>query len=216
MRIHRHFLVVSRTGRTSLDFPPKGYAGHSGRLDIVARSMAAAFSSEEFLERTEFTAVLLGPPSPPLVITVRGRLLRGPMTLESHGQKVLFDALRGAADSYVDVIRQDPLEYARHLLSERRYAPVILSETGVPARPFFEALRDGARLAFLLGTREDPPEEFVELFKRMGAVALSYPGGRYFASQCVFYTQYLIRRAEVGARVAWALAGFGRRGAAGT
>ncbi len=63
------FLIVSPTGRTSPDnIPLRGYAGPSGRLDVVARAFEAVVEDKALA-----VAVLLGPPEPPVTVVADSR-----------------------------------------------------------------------------------------------------------------------------------------------
>lgn len=74
----RRFLLVAHDARTANDFPLDDLPGSAGRMDLVARCVAAGLLvSHGVRVDTEFLAVMLGPPRPPRLLRFVGSEIRG-------------------------------------------------------------------------------------------------------------------------------------------
>ncbi len=91
----RAFVIVGTSARTSGDFELKGFAGASGRMDVIAVSMIGALSYPKPRSDVVFIAVLEGPPSPPVTIIVKGWEVRRVPESEVEVGRYIRDALRG-------------------------------------------------------------------------------------------------------------------------
>lgn len=85
------FLLKASQAATSPIFSPRSLASLGGRMDLVARSIIAAFSAgSELRRKTAFLAVLEGPPRPPILLVARGdRLGRAPSSELEVGELIL-------------------------------------------------------------------------------------------------------------------------------
>jgi tRNA pseudouridine-54 N-methylase len=159
------YIVVSPTARTDASWPPRGYAGPSGRLDVVARAAAAAVSIER---GAAVAGLLLGPPRPPLTLLVDSTCIGG------LGERGVMEVFRG-------------------LILGRRRGRCLALPWG-PERLIHEALRAGYRLylleergrdiasvpgalegraAYLAGAHLDPPPEVLAHARRAAAASVS-------------------------------------------
>lgn len=147
------FLIVSPTGRTSPDnIPPRGYAGPSGRLDVVARAFEAVVEDGALA-----AAVLLGPPEPPITV------------IADTGCRARLRGERGFIEGYLRALRSEsscPRVFRgvglRDVLSlaSRTHRIVYLREGGVDVMEgrVLEAICSKA--LFVLGSHIDiPPGE---------------------------------------------------------
>lgn len=74
----RRFLLVAHDARTAADFSLDDLPGSGGRMDVVARCVAASLLvSHGVREDAEFVAVLQGPPKPPRTVRFVGAHVRG-------------------------------------------------------------------------------------------------------------------------------------------
>lgn len=142
------YVIISPTAVTSSNFPRKGYAGPSGRLDVVARAMTAPF---HFERDALAVGILLGPPRPP--ITVMG----------------YKDCLGLSERSAIEAIRRALLgrppqgcialatghDFILHVLAKSGFTIIYLSEKGddISGRP--EAIN--CRCAYFAGSHVDVP-----------------------------------------------------------
>jgi tRNA (pseudouridine54-N1)-methyltransferase len=73
----RTFVVIGHRAVTAPNFSLDDVPGTSGRLDVLLRSVAAAFMLSHGIRRdTEAYLLLLGPPDPPRTIWIQGERLR--------------------------------------------------------------------------------------------------------------------------------------------
>jgi tRNA pseudouridine-54 N-methylase len=171
------FIVVSATARTSPDIPLRGYAGPSGRLDVVARAFEA-IAEEGGLG----VGVLLGPPSPPVTVTAGKRCIE-----EVGGERGFVRAYREALLGGATCLRAYRGVGLRDVLSiaSRSHTVIILSEEGLDVGDpgALEAVR--GRAAFVLGSHVDmPPEE--------ERVASAYARLRVSVGPLSYHTEHVI------------------------
>jgi len=77
----RIFIIKSSTAHTAFDYSIKDIPGTSGRLDLICRSLNAAFQlSHSFRKNVRVYTVLYGPPDPPKTIRFEGAKIK-PKTL---------------------------------------------------------------------------------------------------------------------------------------
>ena len=185
MRRARHaFIVVSPTARTDTSYPLRGYAGASGRIDVVAVSMIASSS----LEDSMFMGVLLGPPSPPLTIfTTPGcrppKSERGAVSwIRVAVAKGSYECLRTARIGLLD---------AASMLVREGFRLVVLSEDGID---FPKAQILGGKTAFILGSHVDIPEHLMsELYSVARPVKASVGPRSLHSSHVILLVSWLLR-----------------------
>ncbi len=117
------YIVLSPTAATSPDFPLKGYAGPSGRLDVVARAMTAPL---HFDREAVSIGILLGPPRPPLTIMgYRDCLGSG----ERSAMTALRLALQGRPPKGCMAVKAGH-DFILHVLAKSGFNIIYLSEKG--------------------------------------------------------------------------------------
>ncbi len=171
------FLVVSATARTSPEgIPLRGYAGPSGRLDVVARAFEAVVERDSLA-----LALLLGPPNPPLLVAASWECRAG-LGGERGFVRAFAEAFRGRGclQLYPGVSLRDLLSMA-----SRRMRVVLLSEGGVDvgSREALEALC--SRALFILGSHVDMPQAEEE-------VARSYADAVVSVGPLSYHTEHVI------------------------
>ena len=144
------YLIVVATGRTDGEFPLRGYAGPSGRLDVAARTYLSILEDEFTL-----AALLLGPPGPPKMLLApskcrgsrvsgeRGFMLQARLALKA--QDSCFEAYElGSGVEGVDIASSlGPLVYLR--------------EGGSDVAEALSSVMDASVIA--MGGHVDPPPE---------------------------------------------------------
>jgi len=169
------YIIISPTARTLPTWPPKGYAGPSGRLDVIARSFLALQSGSEAY------AILLGPPDPPKTIYYNP----SSCTLKSERQAMMEIARallgRGRCVSLVDKMPERILYEAA-----KERGLTLLEEEGRSGGP-----RPGS--AYLLGAHVDPPEDIMRVARRLAVERLSIGPYSYHTSHVIAYIEWSTR-----------------------
>ncbi len=158
------YIVISPTARTDASWPPRGYAGPSGRLDVLARAALAALTIEP---EALFAGVLLGPPRPPITLLLdQGCLAPSERGVMEVFRSLLLGRRRGSCTAL-------PWSAERLLHQARRagFRLYVLSEGGVDIAEVPGVLDRGA--AFLAGAHLDPPTDVVRAARGLGAVEVS-------------------------------------------
>ena len=189
---HIHYIIVSTKGHTLPDFPLRGYASHSGRLDIIARSIVALFNKPK--TNRKLTFILLGPPGLPLIATINGARLGKVIRSEDDALAILLQALRDQPTEYLEITRTTrPLSWLREFLEKRSECTrIYLSERGVNIHEKIPVLLDSKCLLVMLGAREDPPQEYVSTFLEKNGYVISIGPRSYLTSHCIVYLEYLL------------------------
>ena len=182
------YIVVSPTARTSPDWPARGYAGPSGRLDVVARALAAALTAEP---TAAAAGVLLGPPRPPVTVIVDSTCVE-PGSWEREVMNLIRGLLLGRPRGRCEAIREG-LEWL--LLRARRlgFRVYLLSEGGRDLACLPGVTR--GRAAFVAGAHLDLPRGELAVAKRYSAAEVSVGPKSLLTSQ-VFAFLGLARRLE--------------------
>jgi len=190
--VYVHYIIVSTKGHTLPDFPLKGYASHSGRLDIIARSIVALFNKPR--ANRKLTLILLGPPSLPLIATIDGASLRNSLWSENDGLNILLKALRGESAEYLEIVRSaNPISWLTDFLKKRHNCvKVYLSEKGDDIHQKISVLRNSRCILVLLGAKEDPPSEYARVFLEENGYMLKLGPRSYLTSHCIVYLEYLL------------------------
>jgi len=180
------FVVVSSTGVTS-GFRLRGYAGSSGRLDVIARCVIASRLASGF----GFLGVLLGPPRPPRVLVV------GPGCEVPGGERgVMVEisrALTRGSSGCFEVVDVD-VERLIYLIDKSGFRHVILREDG--ANAFWRRELLGGRAAFYMGSHVDMPGWVESLVRRYGAQPVSLGPRSLHAEHAILAV--LLLRGDIG------------------
>jgi tRNA (pseudouridine54-N1)-methyltransferase len=156
------FVVVSPTGVTG-GFRLRGYAGSSGRLDVIARCILVS----QLCPRCGFIGVLLGPPRPPRVLVVKpGVVFRS----ERHVVVELARVLERGSTEYMEVLDVG-FEWLVNVIGRSGFRHVLLKEDGRSA--FKDPGLVSGRAAFYLGSHVDMPDWAEALVRRSGAISVS-------------------------------------------
>jgi tRNA (pseudouridine54-N1)-methyltransferase len=182
------YIVVSPTARTSPDWPSRGYAGPSGRLDVIARTVLAALEAEP---GSVVAGVLLGPPNPPITMIIGAPCIEGDPG--ERGVMEVFRRLlkRGAVDECT-ALRAGP-EWLLHAVKRLGYSIYILEEGGLDIAEVPWALEE--RAAFLAGAHLDPPGWVLGIARRYARASISV-GPRSLLTSHVVALLGLARRAR--------------------
>lgn len=161
-RANSAYIVISPTATTSPNFPLRGYAGASGRLDVVARSMTAPL---HFEATAVSIGILLGPPNPP--VTVAGyRECLGPG--ERSAVEAIRRALHGRPPRGCIALRAGH-DFILHALERAGFELVYLSEKGEDISRSPGVAR--CRCAYLAGAHVDvPPSIEADIIRSAKAV----------------------------------------------
>ncbi len=160
------YIVVSPTARTDASWPPRGYAGPSGRLDVVARAAVASLSIER---AAAFAGLLLGPPRPPVAVLASGECVEA-----AGGERGVMEAFRRLLmGRRVGGCMALPWGAERLLHEARRlgFRVYTLEEGGADVSRVPGALR--GRAAFLAGAHLDPPPGVLALARRLSEARVS-------------------------------------------
>ncbi|MEN2999583.1 MAG: hypothetical protein ABDH61_03315 [Acidilobaceae archaeon] len=156
------YVIVSSTGVTR-PFSLRGYAGASGRLDVIARSILALSLEPSSL----LYALLLGPPGPPKVIVAPPSCCIGLTELEIMAE--ISRALKRGEGDWVQVREQGAEELLYQL--SKQYELVLLEERGRNALK--ERWLIAGRKAMILGSHVDMPPEVLALARRYARASIS-------------------------------------------
>lgn len=167
------YIIVSSTGRTQPTWPLKGYAGPSGRLDVIARSMTT------IRKPSELYAILLGPPTPPLVLryTPSGCIL----STEKQAMIEIARAMLGKS-SCITVEDVEPEQLIMQLSKNKGL--ILLSEEGKRTG------KPPSGKAFLLGAHIDPPRRYKDMGARLAEDVISIGPLSYHTSHVIAYLEW--------------------------
>ncbi len=187
----RHFLLVSRTGRTDGRFASLREAG---RLDVVHQcAVAALFLSHGHRRDAVFTACLGGPPRPPVRVTVDGATLRDVRTDERTWESVLRTVLSGRPHPGIAVSRESLQDVVRPLEDV-----FVLHEKGEP----IETIPIESNPTFVLGDQVGLPKRDESFVLRHGRKVSLGRRHSYLAASCVTALNYVLDRREDAANAA--------------
>lgn len=162
--------------------PPRRWRGlvGYGRLDIAARLLLAAlYPGGRLLEDTGLILFLDRGSGEGEALVFEPSCMPAAMEEEREASELLLTHLRGSGGCH-----RGPASLRGLTISARRrgYRVLLLREDGAPLRP--EILGEG--VAFVLGTRVDPPEEGLVLDGRVSVGCMPY-----LASSVVAYINLL-------------------------
>ncbi len=182
----REFLIISPTAITSPNFPLKGIASSTGRLDVIARAILAATT----LKTNAYIivkALLLGPPKPPLLLEVHI-----PQVKHTYGNEV----------EVVDDIRKAMLGevvngfYIEHTSFKRTLSELIDANKNVyylhEEGDSFKTIKPSATIAFILGSHVDIPVEYERVIDQYKIRRISLGSISYLTSQCIIIVNWLL------------------------
>ena len=181
----RHFVLLSRTGRTDARFHS---LREGGRLDIVYQcALFALFRAHGHRKDTVFTACLAGPPRPPLAMSISGSHLRNvridERTWECALREVLsqkpYPGFSVSRQSFQDVVRTAGEVY-------------VLHEGGEP----IENIPIGNDPCFVLGDHVGLPKKDEAFALRFGKKVSLGKNRSYLASFCISAIQYILDKRE--------------------
>lgn len=155
-------MIVSSTGVTR-PFSLKGYAGASGRLDVVARSILALSLEPS----ASLYALLLGPPSPPKVVVAPPSCCLG-LTEPDVMAEISRALKRGEGNRLA--VREQGAEELFYQLS-KQYELVLLEERGRNALRERELI--AGEKAMVLGSHVDMPPDIAAIAKRYAVASVS-------------------------------------------
>jgi len=182
------FLVVSATARTTPDYPIRGYAGPSGRLDVIARSILASMTCRETL----FIALLLGPPNPP-------------KTLIYHSDKCTFKSERMVmmeikraylSKSKCLEVEEWGIDEIVYNLVKSGFEIVMLREDGVDVSRARRALI--GRKVYVLGSHVDVPSDIERGVSRYVEYRVSIGPRSVYTSHAILYILWARRVLSLG------------------
>jgi len=183
------YIVISPTAITSPNFPLKGYAGPSGRLDVLARSVAALFSVPG-TEKSLFIAILLGKPSPPRIFLIEKSCLKKGLT-ERDVIIVFRKLLSKTKYNGCYELNINSVEYLFLKLKKLDFKLILLDEKGNDIEEIKDVLGEN-RIAFILGSQVDIPNNIKNVLKKeLNAISLSIEKKSLLASHVILYIAYL-------------------------
>jgi len=173
------FLVVSPTAVTAPDYPARGYAGQSGRLDVVARAAIAASMEEGYL----FLGLLLGPPRPPVTLALTSDCVTP--TLSERGVMEVFRRLLSGRDLGSCRALELGLEDLLSASKAEGIPVVYLHEEGVDASKAPEAF--AGRKLYIAGSHIDIPEELESKIRLQASYVVSVSPKPLLVSHVILY-----------------------------
>ncbi len=182
------YVVISKTARTVPDFPIRGYAGPSGRLDVIARSVASLFSVSK-KGRDLFIAVLLGKPYPPKFFLIDKKCIEKNVSEKSIMRllRILLSKpeYKGCKNFYVNSLKE-----LFNIINELNFRLILLEESGTDIEEFVDLLNKD-KIAFILGSHVDIPDYIKEVIKKLGAISVSIEAKSLLTSHVILYIAYL-------------------------
>ena len=182
----REFLIVSPTAITSPNFPLKGIAGSTGRLDVIARAILVA----KTLKTNAYIivkALLLGPPKPPLLLEVHIPQVN---RVYDNEVEVISDIRKAMMGERVNGFYIERISF-KHVLSELvdvNKNVYYLHEKG----DSFKTIRPSATIAFILGSHVDIPAVYERIIDQYGIKRVSLGNVSYLTSQCIIIVNWLL------------------------
>lgn len=167
------YIVYSPTAVTSPDYPSRGYAGPSGRLDVLARSMLAVEPG---------SLLVLVPAGPPRGETL---LAYDPRSCRVRSERQAMEEIRRALQGREGCVAPLDLGLERLLLlSSKSHELVLLREDGTPGP------RRPRGRAYVLGSHVDLPGEVEAMVLRYSAGVESLGPKSYHTSHVIAYLEW--------------------------
>lgn len=175
----REFILYSRRGKTDGNFTSLIEAG---RLDVVYQCLLLGlFTSGAIRRNVVFHVVLGGPPSPPVLLTVDGRVLRNVRTDERTWERILRKVLDGGTHEGIALRKMSLQE-----LVKNRQNVFVLEERGEDV----SKIEFGENPVFVLGDHVGLPRKDEKFVLRHGR-KISLGKKPYLAATCVDVINYL-------------------------
>ncbi len=178
----REFILYSRTGRTDGKFRS---LMDGGRLDIAYQCMLMAlFKSQSHRGDCVFHAVLNGPPSPPVCISIEGETLRDAHIDERSWEAIFRKLLSGGEHPGIAVSRKS----MQALVAEKHragYRVFVLEAAGEP----MESQDFSGDSLFVVGDHIGIPKNDERFILRYGR-KMSLGRGKYLAASCIDIVNY--------------------------
>ncbi len=194
--MRRVFLVKASRAVTAPTFTLRSLASASGRMDVIARSVVAAFSALR-PEMVTFEAVLEGPPNPPLTIRFEGASIPRFPRSEGEAGAMILDALSGRPPPGVTVVRRGFRRVVLDHASEGHYL-IYMHEAGEDIRPLLPALVRRGSVVFILGDHLGLDPDSESFLDGLGIPRVSLGPTPYFTSHCIAIVNEELDRAEGG------------------
>lgn len=185
----RSFLLKASTAHTAPDFDLRQVASTSGRLDIICRCIQAAFTGPKGVRsEVEFTAILEGPPHPPLALKLTSNQLTSLPTDEVEIATWIFQAMESRANGLT--LNRSSFEKAVRELRAPRRQLFYLHEMGKDVGALKEmSLEDvGLMLGDQVGI--DPASE--KFLDSLGIQRISIGPRSYLSSSCIVFMNSLL------------------------
>lgn len=197
----RVFIVKSPTATTSPNFPLRGIAGATGRLDVICRSIISAFKLKSgFRRNTVFYGILCGPPQPPLTIVVNGKKATTIPLSEIEVAKVIRDLIKAYSSrkthSYSgwSIYRWDLCKVINSILSSMKALLIYLKEDGEYVERVFSRINMGEydSIVFVLGSHVDLDPSDERVLEEYNALRVSVGPYSYLSSHVITYIHYIL------------------------
>jgi tRNA pseudouridine-54 N-methylase len=183
----RSFILYSRLGRTDGNFRNLHDAG---RLDIVHECIVASlFLSHAIRRDVTFHALLSGPPSPPLHLTIEGAKLHDVRTDQQTWENILKRVLTGGAHPGITVEKTSFEALLKTKAQTGGTNIYVLEEKGKDV----SEVETMGNSVFVLGDHIGLPKT-VESFALRYAQKISLGRRPYLAASCINILNYLIDR----------------------
>ena len=189
----RSFLLKASTAHTAPDFDLRQVASTSGRLDIICRCIQAAFTGPKSVRSdVEFTAILEGPPKPPLALKLTSSQLPSIPTDEVEIATWIFQAMESENKSMT--LKREGFEKAVRGLRSPKRQLFYLHENGIDVDELKE--RDLDEVGFILGDQLglDPVSE--RLLDSLGTQRVSLGLRSYLSSSCILFVNSFLDSIE--------------------
>lgn len=184
------YIVILPKARTTGDYPERGYAGPSGRLDVAARAYQAILDGGGLL------SLLLGGPGLPVA------LYSPPDCKEARSERGFMIEAKRALKGYRSCFTATRLESPIDVFKAMKNRPLVyLIEGGEDVSRVPEILFENP--AIVLGGHVDPPE-WLDLWLRKHSSRLVSVGPRSLqADHVVFFVSWLRAHARAVATQSW-------------
>jgi len=182
----RTFILLSNKGQTDAEWPLNGLP-NAGRMDLVCRSITAAFwISDGLRQDVTLYVVLNGEPNPPVTLKFVGKEVRYLTPDERNIGSRIRKALK---EEQTKEWRNDTMG----LYSSKRSFEEVLNEL---KEPVYYLNKDGKQFdakkhkgTFVLGDNKGYSEQDLALLKAKGT-AISLGETEYLTSQCITMMNY--------------------------
>ncbi len=181
-------LLYSGRSTTSLDLiPQRGYAGKTGRLDILIRTTRLIDADQELTGRLNlsYLLVLEGPPQPPLAVWLRSGFWSECLTGKClEGEAMAFFRERARRGQGVKLLRKSLIEILGDEQITWNREIVLLSERGEPfSKETLQRLACRERLLIIAGGYDDPPDW---VFEQQGFTKVRLTSKSYLTSHATY------------------------------